>query len=127
MATHIPTADEVRDGPADSILAKLAEQIGARLSVSTLYGTPVERDGVTVIPVGAVRFAYGGGGGSDASGNGTGDGGGAMGAGAATGYIELRGGKSRFVPVIHPARMLAMICVTVLGGALLARRRPPEG
>src|SRR5215207_4466865 len=50
---------------ADELLAALAERIGARLSASTVYGEPVERDGVTVVPVAAARFAIGGGGGSD--------------------------------------------------------------
>ena len=38
-----------------------------------------------------------------------GEGGGAGGAVAPTGYIELKDGRSRFVPVVHPARMLALI------------------
>lgn len=105
----------------DDILAKLAEQVGARLNASTIFGTPVERDGVTVIPVGTVRFGLGGGGGNDPSGKGEGEGGGAMGAGAPTGYIELKDGRSRFVPVVHPGRMLASICLTVIGALLIAR------
>jgi hypothetical protein len=41
-----------------------------------------------------------------------------------TGYIELKDGRSRFVPVVHPARMLAL----VLGAAIaaVAIMRPPR-
>jgi uncharacterized spore protein YtfJ len=105
---------------ADDVLARLAEQVGARLTSSTIFGTPVERDGVTVVPVGTVRFGFGGGGGSDASGKGEGEGGGALGSGGPAGYIELKDGRSRFVPIVHPGRMLALICATLVGGLLIA-------
>lgn len=114
---------------ADDILARLAEQIGARFSAPTVFGTPVERDGVTVIPVATMRFGFGGGGGSD-TGSGEGAGGGALGSGGPAGYIEIKDGRSRFVPVVHPARMLALICSALVAATLIvqvgrgARRRP---
>jgi uncharacterized spore protein YtfJ len=82
---------------ADDVLGRLAEQVGARLSASTIFGSPVERDGVTVIPVASVRFTFGAGRGGDARGGGEGEGGGAIGRATTTGYIELRDGRSRFV------------------------------
>jgi hypothetical protein len=51
----------------DELLATLAERIGARFDAGTVFGAPVDRDGVTVIPVAAIRFGMGGGGGSDPS------------------------------------------------------------
>ena len=105
---------------ADELLTTLAERIGARLSTSTVYGTPVERDGVTIVPVAAARFAFGGGGGSD-PGKGEGEGGGGGGGVVPVGYIELKAGRSRYVPVVHPARMLALVCCTALAGLLIAR------
>ena len=120
MATEAPAPEtQVPHSRTDDILGKLAEQVGARFSASTIFGTPVERDGVTVIPVGTVRFGLGGGGGNDPSGKGEGEGGGAMGMGAPTGYIELKDGRSRFVPVVHPARMLTLICATVIGAFII--------
>jgi hypothetical protein len=106
----------------DDVLGKLAEQVGARLSASTIFGSPVERDGVTVIPVASVRFTFGGGRGGDSRGGGEGEGGGAIGRGAATGYIEMRDGRSRFVPIVDPARVAAIAGACMLGGMLILRR-----
>ena len=106
---------------ADALLATLAERIGARLSASTVYGEPVERDGVTVVPVAAARFAIGGGGGSDPTKGQEGEGGGGAGGVAPVGYIELKDGGSRFVPLVHPARMLGLVCCAVLAGLLITR------
>jgi uncharacterized spore protein YtfJ len=105
----------------DELLATLAERIGARLSASTVYGTPVERDGVTVVPVAAARFAIGGGGGSDPTKAQEGEGGGGAGGVTPVGYIELTDSGSRFVPLVHPARMLALVCCAVLAGLSIAR------
>ena len=123
MATEAPTAAAgVPAGRADDILAKLAEQVGARLTSSSIYGSPVERGGVTIVPVATVRFGFGGGGGSDASGKQEGEGGGAIGVGAPVGYIELKNGRSRFVPIVHPARMAALVCATVIAGMVVFQR-----
>jgi uncharacterized spore protein YtfJ len=123
-----PTPTDVRGSAAqpprrraDELLAMLAERIGGRLSASTVYGTPVERDGVTVVPVAAARFAIGGGGGSDPAKAQEGEGGGGGGIVTPVGYVELKDGGSRYVPVVHPARMLALVCCTVLAGLLIAR------
>jgi uncharacterized spore protein YtfJ len=43
----------------------LAERIGARLGTTTVFGAPVERDGVTVVPVAVARFGIGAGSGTD--------------------------------------------------------------
>jgi uncharacterized spore protein YtfJ len=123
MSTQ-PTSSAAAEQPrrrADELLATLADRIGARFSAATVYGTPIERDGVTVVPVAAVRFGVGAGGGSDPSKEQEGEGGGGGGGATPAGYIELKGGRSRFVPVVHPARMLALICCTVLAGLLIMR------
>jgi uncharacterized spore protein YtfJ len=67
MDTNTTQADSV-DRPtrrADDLLSVLAERVGTRFSATTVFGTPVERDGVTVVPVAAARFAFGGGAGGD--------------------------------------------------------------
>lgn len=117
---------------ADELLSALAERIGARVSASTVYGTPIERDGVTVVPVAAVRIGIGAGGGTDPSKGQEGEGGGGGGSVTPAGYIELKDGGSRFVPIVHPARMLGLVCCAVLAGVLImrsqpARRRPSIG
>jgi uncharacterized spore protein YtfJ len=107
---------------ADDLLNVLADRVGGRVSASTVYGAPVERDGVTVIPVATARFALGGGGGSDSAKTQEGSGGGAGGTVTPTGYIELRDGRSRYVPVVHPARMALMVLGALVAGIALARR-----
>jgi uncharacterized spore protein YtfJ len=123
MSTE-PTSSTAAEQPrrrADELLATLADRIGAQFSAATVYGTPIERDGVTVVPVASVRFGVGAGGGHDPSKKQEGEGGGGGGGATPAGYIELKGGRSRFVPVVHPARMLALICCTVLTGLLIMR------
>lgn len=116
----------VRPRAVEQILATLAEHVSARLNASTVFGSPVERDGVTIIPVAAVRFTFGGGCGGDSQRGGEGEGGGAIGRGTATGYIELKDGRSRFVPTVDPARMLALVGAGVLVGMLVSRRTAPR-
>ena len=86
----------------DELLSTLAERIGGRLGAATVFGAPVERDGVTVIPVAVARFGIGGGSGTDPKKGQEGEGGGGAGSVAPTGYIELKDGRSRFVPVVRP-------------------------
>jgi uncharacterized spore protein YtfJ len=94
-----PSAAET---PAASLLERLGQQLSSSTTAQAVYGTPVERDGITVIPVARARYGFGGGGGGgtkegEAAGSG-------MGAGAGVsltpvGYIELREGRSRFRPI----------------------------
>jgi uncharacterized spore protein YtfJ len=110
----------------DELLSTLAERIGARLGAATVFGTPVEREGVTVVPVAVARFGIGAGSGTDPSKGQEGEGGGGGGSVAPTGYIELKGGRSRFVPVVHPARMLALVLGTVIATVVIMRRTPVQ-
>jgi uncharacterized spore protein YtfJ len=126
-----PEAAPIQPPPrrTDDLLATLAERIGARFDAGTVFGAPVERDGVTVIPVAVIRFGMGGGGGSDPSKGQGGEGGGGGGSASAAGCIEIKDGRTRFVPVVHPARMLMLAGVPTLAGLaiirpVLAGRRP---
>ena len=105
----------------DELLSVLAERIGGRLGCATVFGAPVERDGVTVVPVAVARFGIGAGSGTDPNKGQEGEGGGGGGTVAPSGYIELTEGGSRFVPVVHPARMLALVLGAVIAGLLIAR------
>jgi uncharacterized spore protein YtfJ len=81
---------------------------------------------VTVIPVAALRFGLGGGAGSDPAKRQEGEGGGAGGTMSATGYVELKDGRSRFVPVVHPARMVALFGAMALAVLLILRPEPAK-
>ena len=71
------------------------------LTARTVYGEPIERDGVTVIPAAAVRG--GGGGGGDAEG----DGGGGFGlVGRPVGAYVIKHGEVTWKPAVDPARVL---------------------
>ncbi len=124
MTTETPVRPptELPRRRTDDILTTLADRLGGRFSASTVFGSPVEREGVTVIPVATVRFGLGGGGGEDSSGGQNGEGGGGAGSGTPVGYIELKDGRSRFVPLVHPARMVAMFCATAVAMVLSLRR-----
>jgi uncharacterized spore protein YtfJ len=110
----------------DELLSMLAERIGARLGAATVFGTPVERDGVTVVPVAVARFGIGAGSGTDPKKGQEGEGGGGGGTVVPSGYIELKDGRSRFVPVVRPSRMLMLVLGAVLAGLLILQPNRPE-
>jgi len=70
----------------DSILDRLAERLGSTANAATIFGAPIERGDVTVIPV--ARAAYGFGGGSGTRSGEEGSGGGVR--VTPVGYIEIR-------------------------------------
>jgi uncharacterized spore protein YtfJ len=109
----------------DELLSMLADRVGARLTASTVYGEPVERGGVTVVPVAVARFGIGAGSGSDPAKGQEGEGGGGGGTVTPIGYIELKDGRSRYVPIVHPARMFALVLTAVMGALLILRPGRP--
>ena len=84
-------ADE-RSRLADELLERIAHTVGQRAQASAVFGEPVQREGVTVIPVARVRFGFGGGGGGGSRQGEEGSGGGGGGGASVTpiGFIELR-------------------------------------
>jgi uncharacterized spore protein YtfJ len=48
-------------GPAAKVLERLAEKRGSKASVSAVFGEPVARAGITIIPVAKVGFGCGAG------------------------------------------------------------------
>lgn len=97
-------AEAQSDAFGDSI-GRLAERLGASAKAATVFGDPVERDGVTVIPVARVRWGVGGGSGRrrGEQNEGTGGGGGVQ--AAPLGFIELRGGQAHYRRVHDPLRL----------------------
>jgi uncharacterized spore protein YtfJ len=51
-------------GRIDDFIERLADRVGAKASVRAVFGDPIERGGITVIPVAKVRWGFGGGAGS---------------------------------------------------------------
>jgi uncharacterized spore protein YtfJ len=107
MADDLEDAEkEARADAAENGLTRLAERLGAKAAASAVFGTPVERDGVTVIPVARVRWGFGGGGGSgrkEKDQDGWGGGGGVQ--AAPLGFIEVKDGGAQYRRVHGPLRL----------------------
>jgi uncharacterized spore protein YtfJ len=118
-------AVEMRDGAAmaDELVQRVSRMVGERATVTTVFGDPVEREGVTIVPVARARFGFGAGGGGGARGgeHGSGGGGGGGALVSPAGYIELRAGTAEFKRISSPMDLLAAIAAASL--AVLALRR----
>jgi hypothetical protein len=68
MTTTHDSAEDTRqvvaDRPADRLLERIAELVGAKASVRAVFGEPIRQGELTVVPVARVRWGFGGGGGS---------------------------------------------------------------
>ena len=105
-------------GNVDAALEGAREAMSAR----GVFGEPVERDGVVVIPAARVSGGAGGGGGGDAEGNG----------GAGTGFgltarpvgaFVVRGGEVSWRPAIDVTRIVVGALVVLAVGLLYLRAR----
>jgi uncharacterized spore protein YtfJ len=107
MSDPVGVMEEARNaaqGAAGSFLDRLAERVGVSARASAVFGEPVERGDVTVIPVAKVRAGFGGGTGSmpagDAEGEGRGGGGGFM--ASPLGFIEVSSSGASFRRIEDP-------------------------
>ena len=100
--------------PADAFLERLAELVGAKATVRAVFGEPIQRGDMTVVPVARVRWGFGGGGGRseaapEAPASGSGGGGGV--AADPVGYLEVGPAGATFKPISDvrpsPAFLLA--------------------
>jgi uncharacterized spore protein YtfJ len=96
---------------------RLANAVGGKANASTAYGEPVERDGVTVIPVVRTFWGFGGGGGDQGDRQGSGGGGASL--VWPLGHIEIRDGHAEFKPLHHPRLAVLVLAAAVV--ALLIR------
>jgi uncharacterized spore protein YtfJ len=120
------TLDRVREdiegSSTGSFVEQLAERIGARASVRAVFGEPVERGDLTVIPVARVRWAFGGGAGSGPTeqGSGSGAGGGAM--AQPIGYVVIAPDGVSFQRIATASQLSPALMLTAgLGVALVLR------
>jgi uncharacterized spore protein YtfJ len=115
---------EVREAVEGSgLVQRLAERMGATARASAVFGDPVERDGVTVIPVARAAWGFGGGGGGEPGREGSGGGGGSL--VAPLGYIEIRDGHAEFRSFHDPrtAVLLTVATASLVAVALRALTR----
>ena len=81
-----------------SLVERLAQKVGVTANAKYIYGEPVERQGVTVIPVAKAVYGFGGGSGTNDAKNESGGGGGGGAVLTPVGFIEIRNGAARFRP-----------------------------
>jgi hypothetical protein len=127
MATDIDDAirtarEATEDGPFGRFLETMAERVGGKASVTAVFGEPIERGELTVIPVASVRWGFGGGGGmSSGEEQASGSGGGGGAAADPSGYIEIRGGEAAFRRVGPAYPSPALIFAGGLAAAFVIR------
>ena len=128
MATMEEARAEARtaaEGPlSERFFEHLLEGIGGKATVRAVFGPPIERDGLTVVPVARVRWGFGGGSGTGTDGaNGTGSGTGAGGGATVDplGHLELRGGEATFRPIVAPYPSPAFLLAAGVTAALIIR------
>jgi hypothetical protein len=111
----IREAEQAARGRGDDVAERLAERLGARASAAAVFGTPVEREGITVVPVAKVRWGFGGGSGrgieegSETGEIGEGSGGGGGLAASPLGFIEIRDGRAEFRRTHDPASAVPIV------------------
>jgi uncharacterized spore protein YtfJ len=121
--TKVTTGIQNRPALADELLERIGQTVGDKAKVSTVFGDPVEREGITVIPVAKARFGFGGGGGGGSSdgeeGSGGGSGGGAF--VSPVGYIEVRDGTAEFQRISSAVDLLALVAAASLAALAVKR------
>src|SRR5262245_60558931 len=107
----------------NELLERVGEAVGRRAQASAVFGEPVDREGVTVIPVARARFGFGGGGGSGSRERDEGSGGGGGGGASVKpiGYIEVRNGGAEFKRISSPLDLLAVFVAASLAALTLKR------
>jgi uncharacterized spore protein YtfJ len=116
---------ELRHGAdlADELLRRIGHLVGDRVTVSTVFGEPIERDGITVIPVARARFGFGGGGGGGVRGeeHGSGGGGGGGAVVSPAGYLEIRDGVAEYRRIASASDFVALAAAAALAAVALRR------
>ncbi|WP_205504266.1 spore germination protein GerW family protein [Rufibacter psychrotolerans] len=113
-----------------NIGATVASSLNQNASLQNIFGSPIETQGKTIIPVAQVAMGLGGGYGrgkklaeetDNAQGEGAGAGGGLY--TIPRGVFEITAKRTRFVPMYSPGHFLLGTAVGLLLGWWLARRK----
>jgi len=118
--------EAIEGGVAGAFLERLAERIGGQARVQAVFGEPIERGDVTVVPVARVRWGFGGGAGSASDrrggrGSGSGSGGGGGAAADPVGYLELGPGGAAFRRIPEPYPSPAFLLAAAVAAAIVLR------
>jgi uncharacterized spore protein YtfJ len=118
MADH--NADTPSAAITDELIQKLIEAVGGRAGASLVYGDPVDRGDITIIPVAKVGYGFGFGRGNQNESAGGGGGGDGLGA-TPVGYIEIANGQSRFRPIRRFRPAFAIVPLVLAAGTMAMR------
>jgi len=116
--------------PPVRLVERLADRLGSSAHATAVFGEPIERGGVTVIPVAKARWGFGGGGGRPLAraaeaaderpggreGEGSGGGGGV--AVVPVGFIEVRDDGARFRRIIDEGAIVALAAMALVASAI---------
>lgn len=112
-------------GGTSGFMASVIERLGGTAHVGAAFGEPVERDGMTIIPVARVSWLATGGGGSGTKEmeDQSGEGGGGIGRSSSrpVGFIRISGGDAEFVRIPDPSAPVPMILACAAAAYLVLR------
>jgi uncharacterized spore protein YtfJ len=134
-------AQKAAGSSIDGFVERMAERVGGKASVKAVFGDPIERNGITIVPVARVRWGFGGGAGrgpiavgpgSDSDGaagesqidegrSGAGTGGGGGVAAEPIGYLEIGPDGATFKPIASPMPSPGFLLAAGAAGALILR------
>jgi uncharacterized spore protein YtfJ len=113
-------AESAAHGNVAALFERVADRIGLHAGARAVFGEPVERDRVTVIPVAQMIIGTGAGGGTSADAEtGSGAGGGAL--TRPLGYIEVTAAGADFRPIRQPWQDAGLIVSAAFAVLLLAK------
>lgn len=98
------TQNANRNGNTVAMVEKMAEEMGHAATAKLVFAEPVERDGISVIPVARIRYGFGGGNHPNSQGSGGSGAGGGMRA-YPMGYIEVKNGGTSYHPILDPVTL----------------------
>lgn len=116
-----------KPAPNGRYFATIAKKLGVNPNISLIYGEPVERQGITIIPVAKFTFGFGGGESSETQKVPGGMGGGAGLMAKPVGYIEIKNGQAKFQPIVDVVSIVrtvfTFVAVVMLIGSTIQKRR----
>jgi uncharacterized spore protein YtfJ len=106
-----------------TLIERIAEVIQVHANARQVYGEPIERDGMTLIPVAKIQWGFGGGTmGRTGAERGGGGGGGVR--SQPVGYIHMRNGEAEFRAIRDPRDTAFLVAAGAAGlavGLLLSK------
>ena len=121
MHDHSETEAEVAPILETSSVERLAVRLGAKARAASVFGEPIERGNITIVPVAKVRWGFGGSSGAEEPGKLVGGGGGGGVGVTPVGFIEIEGNETRYRPIREPSSYVPLVIAGGVAGCFLLR------